>query len=106
VTVVQYGANPQDQDKPWRGQSTYPVATVAGTAAFVPRTQLVGTFAEQKEGVLRESEYALFAADADDGYHLEEFDAIIDRDMTWRILKTEVISPAEKRVLYMFEVSR
>lgn len=106
VTVVKHGAYSQDSEKPWRGQSTYPEAAVTGFAAFVPKTQLVGTFAMQEEGILRESEYALFAADSDEGYNLEGFDAIVDRDVTWRIMKTEVLAPGTKRVLYLFEVTR
>lgn len=106
VRVVRYGNNPQDQEKPWRGQKQYLEAEVTGIAAFVPKTQLIGTFATQEEGLLRESEYALFAAENDGGYHLEQFDALIDGDRVWRIVKTEVLAPAATRVIYMFEVKR
>lgn len=106
VRVVKYGNNPQDQDKPWRGQKTYLDAQVTGIAAFVPKTQLIGTFAGQEDGLLRETEYALFAAENDAGYHLEQFDAIVDGDRTWRITRTEILCPAATRVIYMFEVAR
>ena len=107
VQIVKFGNTPQDSEQPWRGQkgTTY-LQSVTGKAAFVPKTQLVTTFAEVTDGVLLEGEYALFAADDDGGYALEDFDAIVDGGKEWSIGKTEIIAPADKRVLYMFEVKR
>lgn len=106
VTLVKYGNAPQDSDQPWRGQKTYHEVEVTGKAVFVPKTQIITNFAEIVDGVQHEGEYALFAADDDGGYDLEGFDAIIDRGKAWRIGKTELIAPADKRVLYLFEVKR
>jgi hypothetical protein len=106
VTVVKFGSTPADSEKPWRGQKVPHETEVTGKAAFVPKTQIITTYAEIQEEVRREGEYALFAADDDGGYDLRSFDAIVDRGQQWRILKTEVIQPADTKILYLFEVSR
>lgn len=106
VTLVKYGSDSQDQDKPWRGRSEYHEAEVIGYAAFVPGSLTRATVAENEDGVLREKDYALFAAEDDQGYELESFDAIEDDGVLWKIVSCELINPASKRVLYQFEVKR
>lgn len=106
VTIVKYGKASNDQDKAWRGQNEYHEAEVPGTAAFVPKTQLVTTSAENVDGVVRESEYALFAAEDDGGHDLRQFNVIEDGGEVWRIVHVELLQPADKKILYMFEVKR
>lgn len=106
VSVIKYGNASQDSDKPWRGQSEYAEATVPGKAVFVPMSSLRSTTSENEEGVLREKEFALFAANNDGGHELETFNIIEDDGVVWKIVKTELLAPADTRLLYMFEVIR
>lgn len=111
VTLVRHGSTPSDPNKPWRGISTPTDAEITGKAVFVPRTLLATTFAENVDGVLSEGEYALFAASNDtvDGvaYKLETFNVMQDHNgVEWKIVRTELIAPADTRILYMFEVRR
>ena len=106
VTIIKYGNAPEDSDKPWRGRNEYREAEVVGYAAFVPRTPKLATVASNMDGVLREGDYALFAAEDDGGYELETFNAIEDDGVLWKIVSCELINPASKRVLYQFEVKR
>jgi hypothetical protein len=106
VTIAKFGSSPADDSKPWRGRREYHEAEVTGYAAFVPGSMLRSMIARDDQGVLREGEYALFAADDDDGYDLRDFDAIEDGGKTWKIKSVELIAPASTRVLYMIEVER
>jgi len=106
VTVIKFGTDSQDQDKPWRGQNEYREAEVPGAMAFIPKTQVLTTRAENVDGVVRETQYSLFAAENDGDHDLEHFNVIEDGDTLWRIVSVELISPADKRVMYIFEVKR
>lgn len=105
VLVVKQGDTPQDSDQPWRGQGTYPINSVSGKAVFVSEASL-GYTARDKDNVKRADMVALFAAANDTGESLETYDVILDGGVTWQILKTELLQPADTRVLYIFEVSR
>ena len=105
VTIVRHGKNPQDSDKPWRGSSEYPAATVTGKAAFVAASDL-GYKVRDAENVKRADKVALFAAADDGGQALEDFDVIEDGASVWHIMRVEVLQPATTRLLYMFEVAR
>lgn len=106
VTLLKHGSTPADGNKPWRGVSAPVDATVTGKAAFVPRTFILASFAADFDGVLEESEYALFAADNDDGELLETFNVMQDGSRDWKIMRTELIAPGDTRVLYMMQVKR
>ena len=106
ITIVKFGSSPQDTDKPWRGKREYHVAEVTGFGAFVPASELKTTIAQDTDGILRENEYVLFAANDDGGHDLRDFDAIEDGGRTWKILAVELIAPASTRVMYQIEVQR
>ena len=101
VTLIKYGNDPADSDKPWRGRNDYHEAEVVGFASFVS-----DSFLKNVDSIKRESNFALFAAEDDEGNDLETFDVIDDGGIIWKIIQTELIAPATKRVLYQFEVKR
>jgi hypothetical protein len=105
VTVAKRGNNPQDSDKPWRGQADYDIATVSGKAVFVNSSDL-GYSVLDEDNVKRSVKVALFAASNDGGEELETFDEIRDGNVKWQITKAELLAPADTRVLYAFEVER
>lgn len=105
VMVIKSGKNPQDSDKPWRGQATYNEASVSGKAVFVNSSDL-GYTVRDEQNVKRSVKVALFAAQSDGDYDLESFDVIEDGDVKWRIVQAQVLAPASTRILYMFEVAR
>ena len=105
VSVLKQAAVPADPAKPWRGQNTAPVATVSGKAVFVSPGDL-GIVQQNLDNVKRADMVALFAAANDAGQTLEKFDLIQDGTVLWKILRAELLQPATKKMLYMFEVAR
>ena len=105
VTLNQLGNTPADSAKPWRGVSTPVRNSVTGKACFVSRSDL-GYVVSNVDNLKRSEKVALFAANDDEDKTLEEFDEILDGSVTWRIDRTEVLNPADTRLMYMFEVSR
>lgn len=106
VSIVKHGSTDASGTKPWRGVSAPVVATVTGKAVFVPKTFVLTSFTADVDGVSEEGEYALFAADNDDGENLETFNVMQDGGRDWKLLRTELIAPGDTRVLYMFQVQR
>jgi hypothetical protein len=100
VTIVHQGNTPTDPTKPWRGEDTTVRASVTGTGVFTSLEAL------NPDNTKREGQMLLFAASADESNDLEEFDQVVDGARYWKIVRAEVIGPADTRVLYKFEVSR
>jgi len=105
ATLIKQGNTPTDPTKPWRGLSTTPVASVTGKVCFVSPSDL-GLVQENLDNVKRTEKVALFAANNDQGKLLEGFDLIRDGATDWKILRSELLQPATKKLLYMFEVAR
>lgn len=105
VTVRKQGSTPVDPAKPWRGQSTPEADSVTGKAVFVSPSDL-GYVVENQDNVKRADQVALFSANDDGGKALETFDTIVDGSVEWKILRTEVLKPADTRLIYQFEVSK
>lgn len=103
ITVQKQG--PADVTQPWREATTPTLTTVTGKAAFVD-TGSLGAFWVNADNVKRSEKVALFAANNDGGNSLEDFDQIVDGSTTWKIDRTEVLQPADIRLIYMFGVSR
>ena len=59
-----------------------------------------------EDQVKRAQQVAYFAADNDVGQALETFDLIVDGAVLWKILRCELLRPADKKLLYQFEVAR
>lgn len=106
IRIVKFGNTPQDDEKPWRGRREYLEAEVTTYGSFVPGSELKTTISRDADGVLREGEYCLVAADSTWGYDLREFDAIVDGGRTWKIVSVELIAPGSTDVIYMIEVTR
>lgn len=101
VTIVKFGSTSADDSKPWRGRREYHEAEVAGRGVFVPESVV-----NNPDGVKRENEFLLFAANDDGGHELETFDAIEDGGRTWKIVQATLLEPGSTRLLYEFEVAR
>lgn len=107
VTLYKQGNVAQDSEKPWRGEADYPEGSVTGLAVFVPaRGSGLGLAAMNEDNVKRAEQVMLFAAANDTGLDLEEFDLARDGGQDWKIVSTEVLSPAGTRLLYSFGVTR
>lgn len=102
ATIVKQGSTPVDATKPWRGQDTTHLAQVTGKAVFVEPSKRVANVDQTK----RAEQVAYFAANGDAGQALETFDLIVDGSVIWKILRAELLRPADKKLLYIFEVSR
>jgi hypothetical protein len=106
VDVVRQAKTAADPTKPWRTTPSPVTATVSGKAVFVSG----GSFGKNmnvSESIKRADTVALFAANNDDGYNLEFFDVVVDDDdVTWQIVRAELLKPGATRLLYMFEVKR
>lgn len=105
VTVVHQGNTPTDAGKPWGAQSATVRGSVTGKAAFVA-TGSLATAVGNSDNVKSSDQVALFAAANDGGSSLEYFDLIIDGLVNWKITKTELLSPGNTRLLYLFVVEK
>jgi len=105
VVILKHGDAPMDTEQPWRGLSTYPKGSVSGKAVFVSEGSL-GYTARNEDNVKRAGMVALFAAANDTGEKLETYDAIQDGTTVWQIVSTQLLQPADLRLLYVFEVRR
>ncbi len=101
VTLILAGDSPLETAKPHRGQSVPHRASVTGIAVFS-----VNSVFTERDGDRRGIQYALFAADDDQGYDLEVFNEMHDGDVEWRIMDVQVLDPGEPRILYEFRVER
>jgi hypothetical protein len=113
ITLQQLGNTPADSAKPWRGPADpeSPVrASVTGPAVFAAdkvRQSIVWSLAQSfNDGVKNPAQVCLFAATNDDGLDLTQFDQIVDGTTTWRIMRAELLQPADTKILYAFEVTR
>lgn len=111
VTLLKLSRADDDTNKPWRGSTTArsaPEASVTGKAVFVPLSGAddLGFIVDQSSGIKRGSEVALFAANDDGGNDLSLFDEIQDKGGSWKILNTQLLHPADQKILYFFEVER
>lgn len=108
VTVVKLNQGSDDTAKPWRGVAdprATPVATVTGNGVFVELSSL-SELGIQASDDKRVEKVVMFAANDDDGNNLLTFDELIDDTERWKIVASQVLQPADTKILYFFEVGR
>lgn len=109
VSIIKLDKTAADPNKPWRGPvdpRATPIFTVTGKAVFVPLGGSdLGIEWPQDNNLKRGDQVCLFAADNDTGQELEKADEIEDGAGRWAIINTQLLQPADQRLLYFFEVA-
>ncbi len=111
VTLIKLGRTPDDPAMPWRGTTTarsVPDTTVTRYAVFVPPSGAaeLGLSTTNVDEIKR-SEQICIVEPGDTAVELEKYDEIEDADgKRWKITFSEVLKPADLRLLYFFGVRR
>jgi len=107
VTITKQGSVPANSNQPWRGQNSTIAGSVTGTAVFVSTEPgSLGIQWLNPDNTKRGDQVAFFAANNDGGKELETYDTITDGDKVWKIVRAQLLAPADTRLIYIFEVAR
>lgn len=108
VTLTKQGVDDSgDVTKPWRTVATPAADSVTGAGVFVATEPgKLGAQWFNPDNLKRGDQIMFFAALNDEGKNLQEFDTVTDDGTVWKIVHTQLLSPATTKLLYQFQVRR
>lgn len=99
--------NPVDPAKPWRNSTNAAEITVAVLGVFVEfeKDEVDGTIVKRGDKRLLVSDKSVTdGGGAAANLVVEDYDAVLDGGVRWRIVTAEVIEPGALRILYDLQV--